>query len=86
MIEGNEGVFRIPQNSSITGASPSDSLVSYQGYSLGEFYPSAEMQSVYSTAPADRAHCKLSSMSPVPLQDILRKILTQVCYEESPLT
>ena len=48
-------VLRIPQSSSITEASPSDSTVSYIGHSLGESYPSAEMQSVYSTAPADWA-------------------------------
>ena len=28
--DGNEGVFRFPKNSSITGTSPSDCLVSYQ--------------------------------------------------------
>ncbi len=33
--------------------SPSDCLVSYLGHSLGGSYPSAEVQSVYSTAPAD---------------------------------
>ena len=40
-----------------TGASSSDVLVSYAGYSLeGEVsYPFAEMQSVYSTAPANGA-------------------------------
>ena len=43
----NEGVLLIPQSSSITGTSSSDSLGSYPG-------PSAEMQSVYSTAPANR--------------------------------
>ena len=41
---------------SITGTSPSDCLVSYTGHSLWwESYPSAEKQSLYSTAPADRA-------------------------------
>ena len=51
---GNEGVLSIPQSSSITGTSPSDCLVSYPGYLLGRgSYPSAEMQSVYSTALAD---------------------------------
>ena len=30
-------------------------LVSYSGNSLGESYPSAEIQSVYSIAPADWA-------------------------------
>ena len=31
---GNEGVLRIPQSSSIAGTSPSDCLVSYPGHSL----------------------------------------------------
>ena len=40
--------------SSRAGASPLDHLMSYTGHSLGEgSYPSAEMQSVYSTAPAN---------------------------------
>ena len=47
---GNEGVLRIPQSSCITGAALSDCFVSYLEHSLGESYPSAEMQSVYSTA------------------------------------
>ena len=41
--------------SSRTWTSPSDCLVAYPGHSLEEFYPSAEMQSVYSTALANRA-------------------------------
>ena len=52
--DGNEGVLRIPQSSSISGASLSDCFVSYLGHSLGESYPSAEKQLVYSTALADR--------------------------------
>ena len=32
---GNEGVLRVPQNSSIAGTPPSDCLVSYPGDSLG---------------------------------------------------
>ena len=46
----NEGVLRFPQSACITGTSPSDCLVSYPVYTLGESYPSAEKQSVYSTA------------------------------------
>ena len=38
-----------------TGASPSDGLMSYPENSLEESYSSAEMQSVYSTAPANLA-------------------------------
>ena len=41
--DGNEGVLRIPQSSSITEASPSDYLVSYP------------RQSVYWAVPADWA-------------------------------
>ena len=36
---GNEGVLRIPQSSSIAGTSPSDCLVSYPGYSLAGVLP-----------------------------------------------
>ena len=45
--DGNEGLLHILQNPSITEALPSDCLVSYQGHSLGESYPSTEMQSMY---------------------------------------
>ena len=51
--DGNEGVLCIPQSSDITKASLSDCLGSKAGHSLGESYPSAEMQSVYSEASAD---------------------------------
>ena len=54
MSNGNEGVLHIPQISK-TGTSPSDCLLSKLGYSLEESYCSAEMQSVYSTTPADLA-------------------------------
>ena len=53
---GNEEVLLIPQSPSITGTSPSDCLVSYLGHLLGSgSYPSAEVQSMYFTAPADWA-------------------------------
>ena len=53
--DGNEDVLHIPQSSIITGTSPSDCLVSYPRHSLGGSYPSTEVQSVYSIAPADWA-------------------------------
>ena len=53
--DGNDGVFCIPQSSSIIEASPSDCLVSYPVHTLPESYPFAEMRSVYSTAPTDWA-------------------------------
>ena len=53
--DGNKGVLCISKSSSITGASPSNGLVSYLGHSLGESYSSAETQLVYSTVPADWA-------------------------------
>ena len=52
----NEGVLCIPQSFSITEASPSDCLMSYQDTHKGKSYPFAEMQSVYSAAPADWAN------------------------------
>ena len=52
---GNKGLLRIPQSSSITDASPSDCLVSYTGHALGESYPEADIQLMYSTAPANWA-------------------------------
>ena len=51
--DGNEEEIHIPQTSCITGASPSDCLKSYPGHSLEESYPSAEMELMYSIAPAD---------------------------------
>ena len=53
--DGNERVLCIPQISSFTGSSPSDCLMIYPGHSLGKSYPSAEIQLVYSSAPADWA-------------------------------
>ena len=47
------GMLHIPQSSK-TGASPSDNLMSYPGHSLEESYPSTEMQLAYSTIPANR--------------------------------
>ena len=52
---GIERVLHIPQSSIIIGASPSDGSVSYPEHSLEESYSSAKMQSVYSTALADKA-------------------------------
>ena len=45
--KGNEEVLCIPQSSSFTGATPSDSFVSYPRHSLGESYTCAQMQSMY---------------------------------------
>ena len=51
--DGNEGILGVPQSSSIFRASPSDGWLLYPGQSFGEgSYSFAEMQSVYSKAPA----------------------------------
>ena len=62
--DSNKEVLCILQTSSITGASPSDCLVSYRGHSLSEWsYPSAEKKSVYITAPAESTNsCIVSSV------------------------
>ena len=55
---GSEGVLRIHQSSSISGASVSDCLVSQPGHSLDRVsYPSVKLQSEYSTAQADWTIC-----------------------------
>ena len=54
--DGNEGVLRIPQSSSIIGASLSYFLCHIQETHWGRSYPSSEVQSVYSTAPANCAN------------------------------
>ena len=60
--DGNEGILCIPQSSSITWTSPSDCLASYPVHLLGGgLTSSAEMQSVYSTAPADWTSCILNN-------------------------
>ena len=52
---GNEGLVQIPQISK-AGASPPDGWMSYVRTLFGEwYYLSVEMQSMYSTAPADWA-------------------------------
>ena len=53
--DDNKEVLHIPKISSIIGASTSDLFSVISGHSLGKFYPSAEMHSMYSTAPADWA-------------------------------
>ena len=55
--DGNKGVLHISQSSNITGALALDGLMSYPRHTLGKYYPSAEMQSVYPIAPADRRIC-----------------------------
>ena len=63
---GNKEVLCILQSSSITGASVSDCLVSYPGHLSrgGGGYPSVEMHSVYSTAPANWTSKVSGSKSP----------------------
>ena len=55
----DEGILSIPQPSIITTTLSSDWLMSYSGHSLVESYPSAEMQSVYSTETTDWAYMVL---------------------------
>ena len=66
--DSNKEVLHIPQSSSITGISPSDCLVSYPGHWPGVCvgggtYPYAEVQLVYSTAPANWASGLFSAKS-----------------------
>ena len=71
--DGNEGVLFIPQNS------PSDCLVSKPGQSVGESYPSTEMQSMYSAVPADWANNELECT----LSDIRAMVLSILSYSNN---
>ena len=73
-------MYSISQGSSITGTSPSDSLKSYLRYLLGKFHPSAEMQSVYSAAPADCTvlHSSLSDSKWTQVSKVLIRILANL--------
>ena len=62
-----------PQSSSITGALPSNCLVPYPGHSLGESYPSTEMQWMYSTALADCAVYKSRSTPTHPGSQLFKR-------------
>ena len=76
----NDGIICIPQGPNITGTSPSDCLVSYPGYSLGESYPSAQVQSVYSIAPSDLASFNMIVaiyIFNVPMQQLKKYIFDQ---------
>ena len=50
-----KGYYAFPKATALLKPQPSNCLVSYPGHLLGESYPSAEMQSVYSAVPADWA-------------------------------
>ena len=68
-----KGYSVLPQRSCITEASTSDCLVSYPEHLLEESYPSADMQSVNSAAPANWAknYAWLSIISIMFLRDPL---------------
>ena len=53
--DDNKGILCIPQIPRITGASPSDCLLSYARNFLGEFYHYAQKQSVYPATPVNMA-------------------------------
>ena len=85
--DDNEEVLRIPQSSSITVTSRSDCFVLYLGYSLVGSYPSAEMQSVYSTAPADWAiWYRWCEVLPCKFEAHGQKWLSTVTYRHDALS
>ena len=74
---GNSLILRIPQRSTITWSLLTDCLMSYTGHSLWGSYSSAEMQSMYLTAPADRAknlwnciHCTLMYIYSIKVSNV----------------
>ncbi len=83
--EGNKGVLHILQSSSITGVAPSDFLVSYPEHSLRGSYPAAEVQSAYSTTPADWAIHRVN-VKTVLFQIIQFSIRTQSRCQNSSIS
>ena len=78
--DGHKELLHIPQSFSITGALPSDWLVSYRGHSFGESYHYAETRLVYFSAPADYEAPVLmpSEVWSTPLLLLLSSVLTEV--------
>ena len=75
--DSNEEVLHITQSSSITGTSPSDCLLSYQDTQWEGAYPSADVQSMYSTVPADWARFTFEQYCirthPLHIMDVLKE-------------
>ena len=71
--DGNEGLLRIPQSSSINGASPSDYFVSYPGPSFGESYHYADRQSVYSTQYGNESLAYLKNLITIGLLETFKE-------------
>ena len=85
--DGSEGVICISQSSSITEASPSDCSASYPVHSLVKSYPSKEMQSVYSAAPANRAIPSLKwaiTLQKKPKTFVVQKVKAQLVTLQQP--
>ena len=84
---GNERQLHISQSSSITKASLSDCLESYLGHLLGETYPSAEMQLVYSAALANWSVQHPGNVKQIRLDYhcyITRKLQWLICHKTKP--
>ena len=82
--DGSAGMLHIPQNSSITGTSPSDCFVLYPGHSLGVSYPSVNVQSVYSTAQLTEQYTELN-VKTILFQKIQFSISMQIKFQNSSI-
>ena len=83
--DGNKGVFRIPQSSSITETSQLDCLVSYPRRLLRESFLSEEMQSVNSISSVDWASIfeKVCNNSLYPVYALVTKDLRFLIYSNN---
>ena len=83
-----KGVLSIPPNSCINWASQSDHLVLCTGHWLGvRFYLSAEMQSVYATAPADwvTGHSLDESQTSAEMQSVYSELSLEESYTSAEI-
>ena len=91
---GNKGIFRIPQNSSITGASPSNCFVPYPGYWLvgvlplcryaaNVFYSTSRLGQVYANSDKTDGTNASFNCNSLELVDQLIYLGSNISFTES---
>ena len=79
------GAMAMKGYSAFPEASASDCLMSYPGHSLEESYPTAEMQLVYSTAPADWAREGFVRLFGLMAHQLLIVMKCQALFEDTQI-
>ena len=80
--DGNEGILCIPQSFSITGTSPSDSLVPYSGHFLGGGLTTCREAVSLFYSPSQQGKFKMEFKSQVPIVTLVGLVL--VLWHNNP--